>query len=155
MDYILSTPPSALSETQKVWAFDLGKASIGEAVRQGTRFLHKASLLIPADFAETRTASTRRRMWRTRQAHKAREGWLKQVMRTAGVEVLHGRNYDQAGNWKPGEPADERLEREFAESGDTTCYTSCLLRIKLLGGEKLEPWQVYKAFHSAIKRRGD
>jgi len=93
-------------------------------------------------------------MWRTRQAHKAREKWLDEVMRRTGIEVLHGRNYDKGGNWKPGEPADERLEREFAKPGDSTCYTSCLLRIKLLRGEKLEPWQVYKALHSAIQRRG-
>ena len=37
------------------------------------QFLHKASLLIPAEFAETKTAAGRRRMWRTREAHKARE----------------------------------------------------------------------------------
>jgi len=48
-----------------IWAFDLGKGSIGEAVRQGTTFLHKASLLIPAEFAETKTARDRRRMHRT------------------------------------------------------------------------------------------
>jgi hypothetical protein len=39
--------PPKVSET--VWAFDLGKGSIEEAVRQGTKFLHNASLLIPAD----------------------------------------------------------------------------------------------------------
>jgi len=50
--------PSPANET--VWAFDLGKGSIGEAVRRGTEFLHKASLLIPAEFAETKTAATRR-----------------------------------------------------------------------------------------------
>ena len=32
-----------------VWAFDLGKASLGEAVRQGNKFPHKASLLISSD----------------------------------------------------------------------------------------------------------
>lgn len=137
-----------------IWAFDLGKGSIGEAVRCGNRFLHKASLLIPAEFAETKTAAGRRRMWRTRQAHKAREKWLDEVMREAGFQVLHGRNYDGTGKWKSSEPADERLEREFAEPGDPTCYTSCLLRIKLLRGERLEPWQIYKALHSAIQRRG-
>jgi hypothetical protein len=33
-----------------IWSFDLGKASIGEAVRdrETNEFLHKASLLIPA-----------------------------------------------------------------------------------------------------------
>jgi CRISPR-associated endonuclease Csn1 len=143
-----------MNQEPLVWAFDLGKGSIGEAVRQGAKFLHKASLLIPADFAQTKTAATRRRMWRTRQAHKAREQWLDVVMREAGIEVLHGRNYDKAGKWNPGEPADERLERGFATSGDATCYTSCLLRIKLLLGERLEPWQVYKALRSAIQRRG-
>ncbi|HEU5072102.1 MAG TPA: hypothetical protein VFV96_16990, partial [Verrucomicrobiae bacterium] len=139
-----------------IWAFDLGKASIGEAVRQGNRFLHKASLLIPAEFAETKTAANRRRMWRTRQAHKAREAWLDEVMRKAGIEVLQGRRVtwnekEKKWNVTPGDP---RLEREFAAPGDDTCYTSCLLRIKLLRGEKLEPWQIYKALHSAIQRRG-
>ena len=145
-------PPRA-SET--VWAFDLGKGSIGEAVRQGTKFLHKASLLIPADFAETKTAANRRRMWHTRQAHKAREQWLDEVMRKAGIEVLKGRQVGKVdGKWAEIAKGDPRLEREFARPGDPTCYTSCLLRIKLLRGEKLESWQVYKALHSAIQRRG-
>ena len=43
------------------------------AVNTTFQFLHKASLLIPSEFAETKTAAGRRRMWRTRQAHKARE----------------------------------------------------------------------------------
>ncbi len=47
-----------MKKAETVWAFDLGKGSIGEAVRQGTKFLHKASLLIPADFAETKTAAS-------------------------------------------------------------------------------------------------
>jgi len=37
-----------MKKTETVWAFDLGKGSIGEAVRQGPKFLHKASLRIPA-----------------------------------------------------------------------------------------------------------
>ena len=67
--------------TETIRAFDLGKGSIGEAVRRGNEFLHKASLpwrdevkrrrLIPAEFAETKTAAGRRRMWRTRLAHEA------------------------------------------------------------------------------------
>jgi CRISPR-associated endonuclease Csn1 len=140
-----------------VWAFDLGKGSIGEAVRQGTTFLHKASLLIPADFAETKTAATRRRMWRTRQAHKAREQWLEQIWQTAGLEVLHGRQVRRDSvtkRWIEPIPGDERLEREFVAPGDETCYTSCLLRVKLLRGDKLEPWQVFKALRSAIQKRG-
>jgi hypothetical protein len=65
-DYVLNKKTeTAANET--VWAFDLGKGSIGEAVRRGNEF--GASLLIPAEFAETKTAAGRRRMWRTRQAH--------------------------------------------------------------------------------------
>ncbi len=156
-DYVLggTAPTESAPTPNHVWAFDLGKGSIGEAVRQGTVFRHKASFLIPGDFAETRTARDRRRMWRTRQAHHAREQWLREVFQSAGLPVLYGRNYDaKSGEWKPGEPGDPRLEREFPPAGDDTCYTSCLLRIKLMRGEKLEPWQVFKAFHSAIQRRG-
>lgn len=167
-DYILQGANPSNPET--IWAFDLGKGSIGEAVRRGTEFLHKESLLIPAEFAETKTAATRRRMSRTRKAHKAREQWLRDVMRAAGIEILNGRQIGKVdadgkpipkdkwnktkGKWVEIAKGDPRLEREFAKSGDLTCYTSCLLRIKLLRGEKLEPWQIYKALHSAIQRRG-
>jgi CRISPR-associated endonuclease Csn1 len=148
---------SAPTSGETVWAFDLGKGSIGEAVRQGTNFLQKASLLIPADFAETKTAANRRRAWRTRQAHKAREQWLEQIWSAAGLEVLRGRQIrrdEKTNKWLDPIQGDERLEREFAKDGDDTCYTSCLLRIKLLREEKLEPWQIYKALRSAIQKRG-
>jgi hypothetical protein len=71
-DYVLNKKPATHSN-EIVWAFDLGKGSIGEAVRRGNEFLHKASLLIPVEFAETKTAAGRRRMWRTRQAHGSSE----------------------------------------------------------------------------------
>src|SRR5665213_451556 len=198
-DYVLkSKPEPALNDI--VWAFDLGRASIGEAVRRGNEFLHKASLLIPAEFAETKTAAGRRRMFRTREAHKARERWLNEVMRAAGIEILKGRQIgkiDDKGNviakseWKKTKgkcvqiaKGDYRLEREFpprkfqknkdgklelviypdgkAKDGApaktdedfSTCYNSALLRIKLLRGEELKPWQVFKAFHSAMQKRG-
>jgi CRISPR-associated endonuclease Csn1 len=144
---------------QTIWSFDLGKASIGEAVRdvRTNKFPHVASLLIPADFASTQAAATRRRMWRTRLAHKAREAWLDEVWREAGHEPLQKRRSmrnPETRKWELVQKADERLAREFAAKGDETCYTSCLLRIRLLRGEALEPWQIYKALHSAIQRRG-
>src|SRR5690349_20465786 len=83
-----------MNNTETIWAFDLGKASIGEAVRRGTEFLHQASLLIPQDFASTKPARDRRRMWRTRQAHKARERWLDHVWFAAGLEVPAKRRVD-------------------------------------------------------------
>jgi hypothetical protein len=93
-DYVL-IEKSEPASNEMVWAFDLGKGSIGDfpSPRWGEggrspdevnknfhhEFLHKASLpwrdevkrrrLIPAEFAETKTAAGRRRMWRTRQAH--------------------------------------------------------------------------------------
>ncbi|MHB1083178.1 MAG: type II CRISPR RNA-guided endonuclease Cas9d [Prosthecobacter sp.] len=140
-----------------IWAFDLGKASIGEAVWNvgKKQFDHVASLLIPSEFASTKEAASRRRMMRTRQAHKAREAWLDEVWKGAGLEPLVGRRVGKVnGKWKLTREGDERLEREFPPKGDSTCYTSCLLRIKLLRGEKLEPWQIYKALHSAIQKRG-
>jgi len=153
-----------------VWAFDIGTGSIGEAVRRGTEFLHKESLLIPHDFAGTKTAATRRRMMRTRLAHKAREEWLRIIWKTAGLEPLYGREVGKVdqnhnvidpkdykrikGEWTLIKEGDSKLEREFAAPGDTTCYTSCLLRIKLLKGEKLQDWQIFKALHSAIQKRG-
>ena len=79
------------------WSFDLGKASIGEAVRDTSNhsFPHLESLLIPQDFAETKTAATRRRMKRTREAHKAREAWLDAVWRAAGLTPLVGRRVEE------------------------------------------------------------
>jgi len=50
--------------------------------------------------------------------------------------------------------ADPRLTREFPKAGDYTCYNSALLRIQLLRGLPLEGWQVFKALHAAIQRRG-
>ncbi len=47
-----------------VWAFDLGKGSISEAVRQGTQFLHKAPLLIPLELTENKAGEDcPRRLW--------------------------------------------------------------------------------------------
>ena len=146
-----------------IWSFDLGKASIGEAVRdlRDHSFPHKESLLIPEDFAETQSAATRRRMKRTRESHKARERWLDGVWRAAGLTPLIGRRVERVdGKWRPVTESKKQkdlralLEREFPKKGDTTCHNSALLRIKLLRGEKLAEWQIYKALHSAIQKRG-
>ena len=172
-----------MNRTDTIWAFDLGKGSIGEAVRQGTRFLHKASLLIPAELGrrgpatESGTPASRYRMLQTRRAHERRELWLDAVWTAAGLiplmsrtvesvdfeihrkkKKLHGkirwRNKKVGGRWILKSKADPRLEREFGGQGDPVCYTSCLLRIKLLTGDKLETWQLYKALFSAIQKRG-
>ncbi|NJK92799.1 MAG: hypothetical protein HC904_13840 [Blastochloris sp.] len=138
----------------QVWAFDLGISSIGEAIREGNKFKHVASWLIPAEFASTKEARTRRRMWRTRKAHQAREAWLRECCLKAGIEVLPVRRVIETKEGWQTLRADPRMEKEFPAIGETVCYNSSLLRIRLLRGEKLESWQIYKALHAAIQRRG-
>lgn len=147
---------------ENIWAFDLGKGSIGEAVRHGTEFKHSASLLIPPEMARRGPAATagtpaaKYRAMKTREAHRAREERLRAICAEAGIEVLAAKRVerDASGKWRIVQEADERLTREFPAKEDDTCYTSCLLRIKLLRGEPLKPWQIFKALHSAIQRRG-
>lgn len=76
------------------------------------------------------------------------------------------------GHWAQVAKGDYRLEMEFAPklgtktkdgapsdlAGADICYTSCLLRIKLLtwkeSGPKVADWQIYKALRSALQTRG-
>jgi hypothetical protein len=54
-------------------------------------FLHKASLLIPAEFAETKTAAGRRRMWRTwLDGAAGADGGLEDVSKPDGPPALVG-----------------------------------------------------------------
>ena len=158
------TAPPVGSLPSTIWSFDLGKASIGEAVRdlKDDSFPHAESLLIPFEFAETQSAASRRRMWRTRIAHHAREDWLAGIVCLAGFEPLRGRRMEKtAEGWRQApESAEEKkrramLEREFPAKGDETRYNSAALRILLLEGKtKLEEWQIYKALRSGIQKRG-
>jgi len=78
--------------SEKMFAFDVGTGSLGIAVRHGDRILESRSLLIPQDFASTKEQRERRRQWRTRLSHQAREKWLNRQCRYAGIEVLNARN---------------------------------------------------------------
>jgi len=94
---------------------------------------------------------------KTREAHLAREARLRYICTEAGIEVLAAKQTardPETKKFRVVQEADERLTREFPRKGDETCYASCLLRIKLLRGEPLAGWQVFKALHSAIQRRG-
>jgi len=124
----------------KVFAFDLGKASIGLCVRDGNKILDLRSLIIPAEFAMTSDFRARRRAMRTRNAHKKREQWLNQIWTRAKLDIL---------------PTDDLLfKKEFGKKSEDIIYNSACLRIALLQGQKLSPWQIYKALHSAIQHRG-
>jgi len=139
---------------EKVFAFDVGTASLGIAVRKDFDMIRYESLLLPQEAGGMDELREARRQYRTRLAHAAREAYWKRICEEAGIEVLHSRIHGDASLHIPSSPGDPRLEREFAAPGDETIYTSCLLRIKLLQGAKLEGWQVFKAVRSALQRRG-
>src|SRR5258706_611756 len=149
-----------MGTTGTVWAFDLGKGSIGEAVRELTtsNFPHHKSLLIPPDLGRrgpaglSGTPANKWRALKTREAHNSREQWLETVWSAAGAKVLPSREVWQnpeSAEWELKSKGDYRLEREFAPkrgakmkdgapsdtAGANTCYTSCLLRVQLLRGD--------------------
>lgn len=141
--------------SDSIWGFDIGKGSLGEAVFKDGEFKHISSFLLEQDFGEIKTAASRRRQTRTRTAHKAREAWLEKCLREAGIEILKRRTVKlENGQWHLAEIGDKRLESEFPPDGENACYCSIALRCKLILGEKLEPWQIFKALNSAIQKRG-
>lgn len=138
-----------------IWGFDIGKGSLGEAVRIGSEIKHVQSLILYKDFGEIKTAAEIRRQYRTRRAHRAREKFLEKVLGECGIEVLRRREVGIVdGCWKLIAKGDIRLEKEFPSPGEDVCYNSIALRCKLLLGEPLESWQVFKALNSAIQNRG-
>ncbi len=148
----------ANEQPKHIWSFDIGTGSLGYAVRGAKgdpfEFNKVDSLLIPDEFAKTKSAAERRRAYRTRLAHKKREEWLRKVFQEAGLEVLNGAEIIGSEGKEKLKSGDERLEREFPAKDDDTAYCGALLQMMLLQGEKLEEWQLYKAFHSAIQKRG-
>lgn len=191
------------SSINRILALDLGIGSYGIALQERSgegksrqyTFPLVRSCILPGDWAELKVERTRRRMWRTRLAHKAREKWLRQVFEKSGLgdAVLWGRRLkqEQVKEVGPGDkvvqklrwvqdaenPPDYRLEREFPPKegshphdgapsdalGVCTVYSGAALRCLLLLGENaqrqvqgraLEAWQIFKALHSAIQKRG-
>ena len=125
---------------KKVFAFDLGKASIGYCVREDLDIKEVNSLIIDKDHSDISDLRARRRVEKTLIAHKKREDFFIDLWEKCGLEPL--------------EKSDFRFTKEFGAKDDNTIYTSCLLRIALLQGKTLEKWQIYKALFNAIQRRG-
>lgn len=143
-----------MTNNRTIFSFDVGLGSLGEAVRTGDDIVHADSLLIDAGVASIQDQAVRRRQLRTRQTHKAREIWWEKIWQSIGKEPLRGMRIQKNNKEWVVHPGDMRLEREFPETGDDTLYTSCLLRIALLEGKKLEDWQIFKAIRSAFARAG-
>ena len=143
----------------KNFSFDVGMTSLGVAVNQGGKIIHGDVLLIHPEAGSVKAQAERRRLFRTRQAHKTREAVLESLWRSVGKKPLQRKRFEKVKDANGRKKfvktkADNRLEREFPGKGDDTVYTSCLLRIMLLEGKRLEDWQIYKALHAVIQRRG-
>ena len=124
-----------------IFAFDMGLASLGVAVRKANEIIFAESLLFDADVGSISEQAERRKLYRMRAARKKRIEWLEKIWSEFELDGLLSSE-------------DSRLKREFAKKNDPTIYTSSLLRIRLLQGETLEPWQIYKALRSSFRRRG-
>ena len=146
-------------KNHKTFAFDVGMKSLGLAVNEKDEIIHADVLLMHEDAGSVKAQAERRRQFRTREAHKAREAVLESLWRSVGKEPLQRKRFTKTKNAKGKREfiktkADNRLEREFPAKGDDTVYTSCLLRIMLLEGQPMADWQIYKALHASIQRRG-
>ena len=137
-----------------VYGFDVGISGFAAVIRKDNEFVWARSFVLPEDFASTQKAAQKRRLSRTRKAHRAREWWWNQQALAMGIAPLKEIRHE-GGDYRT-TSVDPRLLREFPQKGDETVYTSCLLRCKIVmdGVDDLEPWQIYKAVHSAIQKRG-
>ncbi|MBR2386303.1 hypothetical protein IKA92_03285, partial [bacterium] len=125
---------------KKVFAFDLGKASIGYCVREEHEIKEVNSIIVDKDHSDISYIRDRKRVFKTKLAHKTRENFLETIWQNCNLEILPKN--------------DKRWAKEFPNKNEKTIYNSCLLRIALLQNQKLENWQIYKALHGAIQRRG-
>lgn len=126
---------------KKIFAFDLGKSSIGICVREGHDILKLKSLIINPDYGNIDDNRNRKRIIKIRNAHKKREEFfIKEIWQKCGLEPLSKQ--------------DNRFKKEFPSKNENIIYSSSLLRIALLQNHPLEKWQIYKALYNAIQRRG-
>ena len=126
---------------KKVFAFDLGKTSIGICARDGHNLLSLKSLIINPEYANISQIRDRKRVIKTKKAHKIRETFfVNEIWIKSGLEVLA--------------KDDNRFKKEFPSKNEDIIYSSTLLRVALLQNKPLENWQIFKALHNALQRRG-
>lgn len=125
---------------KKIFAFDLGKASIGYCVREENEIKEANSIIVDSDHCDISDIRSRRRANKTLKAHKSREEFFINLWQNCNLETLS--------------KDDARFKKEFPSKNEDKIYTSCLLRIALLQNRPLEHWQIFKAIHNAIQRRG-
>jgi CRISPR-associated endonuclease Csn1 len=133
---------------ETVFAFDVGKGSLGICVRQGLEIKVLDSKLVDATYpcitANGRGLTNRMRMARTRRFHKARLTWLKRQWEQAGLTALEANSPAWSVEYQAGRYA-----------------SGILLRCALLMGKTAHPdgtpfsdADLFKALYSAVRKRG-
>ena len=61
------------TDGQIVFGFDFGTSGFAAAIRHENKIVWARSEILGEEFASTKDSAKRRRLWRTRQAHRARE----------------------------------------------------------------------------------
>lgn len=125
---------------KKVFAFDMGKTSIGYCVRNAHNILEANSIIIDKDYAEVISNRDRRRIFRSLKSHKIREEYFIRIWTDCNLTPLN--------------KEDPIFKKEFSSKNEQTLYNSCLLRIALIQNQPLAQWQIFKALHNAIQHRG-
>jgi len=70
-----------------VLGLDFGTGSLGEALRVGDKIVHAESFLFDENAGKD-IGKDKKRPWRTRIAHRAREFWLCKTCEEAGLKPL-------------------------------------------------------------------
>jgi hypothetical protein len=78
---------NAKSNNEIVVGLDFGTGSLGEAISIGDKIIHAASFVFDSEIGRDPGAN-KKRPWRTRIAHRAREFWLIKCCKDVGIEPL-------------------------------------------------------------------
>lgn len=108
-----------------VFGFDLGTASIGYAVREGSKFLDSSAVICPQEATDLKTRRTLRRQRRTLRGKKFRRSWFANELDKLGIQ-------------KPATPQHDPIS----------------LRLRAVAGESLDPGELHAALAHLFKRRG-
>ena len=125
-------------KNRKNFSFDVGMTSLGVAVNDNDKIIHADVLLMHMESGSIKAQAERRRMFRTREAHKARENVLESLWRSIGKEPLQRKrfrkmsgknckrqtgihkNQRRMSGWNESSPA-----REMIRSMLPVCCASC------------------------------
>lgn len=108
-----------------IFGFDVGTASIGYAVRHGTKFLDVGVLICPEDTSDLSGRRGLRRQRRTLRSRKYRHRWFAKELEKLGLA-----------------PSKDILDDPIS------------LRVNAINGEKLKPEELHVALTHLFKRRG-